>query len=57
MIPPDLLVGRSLVIRTTRLSDGRAAWRVMVTGFTDVNEARGFCASVRPSGVDCVPRG
>jgi len=57
MIPPDLLVGRSLVIRTTRLSDGRAAWRVMVTGFADVSEARGFCASVRPSGVDCVPRG
>jgi len=57
MIPPDLLDGRSLVIRTTRLSDGRAAWRVMVIGFVDVGEARSFCSTVRQSGVDCVPKG
>jgi hypothetical protein len=56
-IPPALLAGRDLVIRTTRLADGRVAWRVLAIGFNGRDEVKDFCAGVRAAGLACIPRG
>lgn len=57
ILPPELMIGRSVVVRATRLGDGRAAWRVMVIGFQESGDARVFCVVARQAGVECVPRG
>lgn len=55
-IPATLLTGRDLVIRPTKLGDGRAAWRVLATGFTSKDEVRTFCGAIRANGLACIPR-
>ncbi|MGE0222932.1 MAG: SPOR domain-containing protein [Acetobacteraceae bacterium] len=49
---PDLLGGRQPAFSRTE-RDGRTFWRIRTSGFTDVNEAKSFCARVRAKGGGC----
>lgn len=56
IVPPHLLQGRELSVRTVKLGDGRAAWRIVATGFAHRDDVRIFCGLVTASGLGCLPR-
>lgn len=56
IVPVTLLQGRDLSVRPVRLGDGRTAWRIVATGFTNRDEVRIFCGLVTASGLGCLPR-
>ena len=49
---PELLNGRQPAYTKTE-RDGRVFWRVRTAGFSDLNEAKGFCERVRAKGAAC----
>lgn len=57
LLAPEQVSGHELVVRPTKLSDGRAAWRVLAVGFATLEEARAFCAVARTTGLGCIPKG
>ncbi|WP_029008009.1 SPOR domain-containing protein [Azospirillum halopraeferens] len=57
LIPPPLMEGRTLTVRQAQLSDGRTAWRVIVSGFAGRDDARTFCGHVTAGGTGCIARG
>ncbi|WP_180287613.1 tetratricopeptide repeat protein [Azospirillum oleiclasticum] len=56
IVPPHLLQGHELSVRTVRLGDGRTAWRIVATGFAHRDDVRIFCGLVTASGLGCLPR-
>ena len=57
LIPPPWDKGRALTVRPAQLSDGRTAWRIVVTGFASRAEARTFCGHIASGGLGCIARG
>ncbi len=49
---PELLNSRQPVYTKTE-RDGRVFWRVRTSGFSDLNDAKGFCERVRAKGAAC----
>ena len=49
---PELLNSRQPAYTKTE-RDGRVFWRVRTAGFSDLNEAKGFCERVRAKGAAC----
>ena len=49
---PELLNSRQPVYTKTE-RDGRVFWRVRTAGFSDLNDAKGFCERVRAKGAAC----
>jgi len=50
----DLLEGKSRVVQKAE-SGGRTFFRLRVTGFGDLADARRFCSALKAENIDCIP--
>lgn len=50
----DYMVGKERVVQEAE-TGGRKFWRLRATGFTDLSDARRFCAVLVSDGANCIP--
>ena len=56
VVPLDVRGGRKIQVRSAVVNDGRSAWTLVLSGFSDIEDARAVCEKLRAQKVDCFAR-